>query len=195
MKNLASRLLAWYHKHGRTLPWRDHPDPYAIWVSEIMLQQTRVETVIPYFEKWMKLFPSVIALAKADEHAVLSAWEGLGYYSRARNLHKAAKLVAEKFNGELPRDLDDLRSLPGIGRYTVGAIASMAFGMDEPTLDVNLRRVFARLYDVKESADSPTGEKILWDLVGQNLPKGKAGDYNQALMDLGAMICTSKNPH
>ena len=131
------------------MPWRDHPDSYAVWVSEIMLQQTRVETVIPYFEKWMKLFPDVNALANASEQDVLNAWEGLGYYSRARNLHKAAKIVAEKFNGELPRDLTDLRSLPGIGRYTVGAIASMAFGMDEPTLDGNLRRVFSRLFDVE----------------------------------------------
>jgi A/G-specific adenine glycosylase len=176
------------------MPWRDHPDPYAVWVSEIMLQQTRVETVIPYFEKWMKLFPDVISLANASEQDVLNAWEGLGYYSRARNLHKAAKIVAAKFNGELPRDLTDLRSLPGIGRYTVGAIASMAFGMDEPTLDGNLRRVFARLFDVEEFADSPAGEKILWELAAQNLPKGQAGDYNQALMDLGATICVPKNP-
>jgi len=192
--NLSSRLLKWYRQHGRTLPWRDHPDAYAVWVSEIMLQQTRVETVIPYFEKWMNLFPDVQALANASEQDVLNAWEGLGYYSRARNLHQAAKIVASKFNGQLPRDLTELRSLPGIGRYTVGAIASMAFGMDAPTLDGNLRRVFARLFDVNEFADSPVGEKILWDLAAQNLPKGQAGDYNQALMDLGATICLPKNP-
>ncbi len=194
MNKLSRLLLHWYHQHGRTLPWRDHPDAYAVWVSEIMLQQTRVETVIPYFEKWMKLFPDVTTLANSAEQDVLNAWEGLGYYSRARNLHKAAKLVASNFNGQLPRDLTELRSLPGIGRYTVGAIASMAFGMDEPTLDGNLRRVFARLFDVTEFADSPAGEKILWDLTGQNLPKGQAGDYNQALMDLGATICLPKNP-
>ena len=195
MPKLSRLLLTWYHQHGRTsMPWRDHPDSYAVWVSEIMLQQTRVETVIPYFEKWMKLFPDVRALANASEQDVLNAWEGLGYYSRARNLHKAAKIVASKFNGELPRSLIDLRSLPGIGRYTVGAIASMAFGMDEPTLDGNLRRVFSRLFDVDEFTDSPTGEKILWDLAAQNLPKGQAGDYNQALMDLGATICLPKNP-
>ncbi len=176
------------------MPWRNHPDPYAVWVSEIMLQQTRVETVIPYFEKWMNLFPNVNALANSSEQDVLNAWEGLGYYSRARNLHKAAKIVASKFNGELPRDLTELRSLPGIGRYTVGAIASMAFGMDEPTLDGNLRRVFSRLFDVDIFADSPAGEKILWELAAQNLPKGQAGDYNQALMDLGSMICIPKNP-
>ena len=194
MLKLSRLLLNWYHRHGRTLPWRDHLDPYAVWVSEIMLQQTRVETVIPYFEKWMNLFPNVHALANASEQDVLNIWEGLGYYSRARNLHKAAKIVASKFNGELPRDLIDLRSLPGIGRYTVGAIASMAFGMDEPTLDGNLRRVFSRLFDVSVAADSPVGEKILWELAAQNLPKGQAGDYNQALMDLGSAICVPKNP-
>jgi A/G-specific adenine glycosylase len=194
MTELSRLLLNWYHQHGRTLPWRDHPDSYAVWVSEIMLQQTRVDTVIPYFAKWMNLFPDVNALANASEQDVLNAWEGLGYYSRARNLHKAAKIVAEKFNGELPRDLTDLRNLPGIGRYTVGAIASMAFGMDEPTLDGNLRRVFSRLFDVSESADSPVGEKILWELAAQNLPQGQAGDYNQALMDMGATICLPKNP-
>ena len=194
MSRLSTKLLTWYRYHARTLPLRDHPDPYAVWVSEIMLQQTRVETVIPYFEKWMRLFPTVRGLASASEQDVLNAWEGLGYYSRARNLYKAAKIVAEKHDGELPRDLDDLRALPGIGQYTVGAIASMAFGMDEPTLDGNLRRVFARLFNVTEPADAPTGEKILWALVAEHLPKGKAGDYNQALMDLGATICTSKNP-
>lgn len=176
------------------MPWRDHPDPYAVWVSEIMLQQTRVETVIPYFEKWMTLFPTIITLANADEQDVLNAWEGLGYYTRARNLHKAAKVIASDFNGDLPRDPQTLRQLPGIGRYTAGAIASIAFKMDEPTLDGNIRRVFARLYDVTEFADSPAGEKILWEYAARNLPKGKAGDYNQALMDLGATICLPKNP-
>jgi len=195
MSELSRRLLGWYRQHGRTnMPWRDHPDSYAVWVSEIMLQQTRVETVIPYFEKWMDLFPDVGTLASASERDVLNAWEGLGYYSRARNLHRAAKIVAEKFNGGLPHDLKDLRSLPGIGRYTVGAIASIAFGMDEPTLDGNLRRVYARIFEVDESADSPEGVKILWGLAARNLPKGQAGDYNQALMDLGATICIPKNP-
>ena len=159
-----------------------------------MLQQTRVETVIPYFERWMKLFPTIQKLSEAGERDILKAWEGLGYYSRARNLHKAAKIVVEKYGGELPRNLDELRALPGIGRYTVGAIASMAFGMDEPTLDGNLRRVFARLFDVSEAADSPAGEEILWGLAAKHLPEGQAGDYNQALMDLGATICVPRNP-
>ena len=159
-----------------------------------MLQQTRVETVIPYFEKWMEQFATVKDLAEASEQEVLNAWEGLGYYSRARNLHKAAKIIVDEHQGKLPRDLISLRKLPGIGRYTVGAIASIAFNMDEPTLDGNLRRVFARLFDVSEPADSTEGEKILWGLAREHLPKGKAGDYNQALMDLGATICLPKNP-
>jgi A/G-specific adenine glycosylase len=191
---LSSKLLAWYRAHKRTLPWRGHPSAYAVWVSEIMLQQTRVEAVIPYFEKWMQLFPTVQALANASEHDVLNAWEGLGYYSRARNLHKAARIVAEHYNGEIPRDLEELRKLPGIGRYTLGAIASIAFGMNASALDGNIKRVYARIFDVTEPVDSPAGEKILWQLADENLPKGHAGDYNQALMDLGATICVPKNP-
>jgi len=194
MSRLSSKLLAWYHAHKRTLPWRGYPSAYAVWVSEIMLQQTRVEAVIPYFEKWMRLFPTVQALANASEQDVLNAWEGLGYYSRARNLHKAAKIVADQYNAEIPRDLDELRKLPGIGRYTLGAIASIAFGMDVAALDGNIKRVYARIFDLDVPVDSPAGEKILWDLAEQHLPKGHAGDYNQALMDLGATICIPKNP-
>ena len=195
MSRLSSRLLNWYHKNKRTLPWRvRNTDPYAVWVSEIMLQQTRVETVIPYFENWMRLFPTIYALASASEHDVLNAWEGLGYYSRARNLHKAARIVTEHHNGKLPRDLDVLRKLPGIGRYTLGAISSIAFGMDVAALDGNIKRVYSRIFDISEPVDSTVGEKILWDQAEANLPRGQAGDYNQALMDLGATICLPKNP-
>lgn len=194
MSRISSQLLNWYHNNKRTLPWRDSPDPYAVWVSEIMLQQTRVETVIPYFEKWMRLFPDIRALANASEHDVLNIWEGLGYYSRARNLHKAAKIIAIQHGGVIPRDLDTLRNLPGIGRYTLGAITSIAFGMDVPALDGNIRRVYARLFDISEPADSTVGGKILWQLAENHLPQGQAGDYNQALMDLGARICLPKNP-
>jgi len=194
MNEFARKILKWYGRHARSLPWRGHADPYAVWVSEIMLQQTRVEAVIPYFERWMERFPSLPDLAAATEQEVLSAWEGLGYYSRARNLHKAARLILEQFDGELPRDPSVLRKLPGIGRYTAGAIASLAFGLDVPTLDGNLRRVFARVFDVAEPADSRSGEKILWGLAEKHLPKGRAGDYNQALMDLGATICLPRNP-
>jgi len=194
MSEFSVKILAWYEQYARRLPWRGHPDPYAVWVSEIMLQQTRVETVIPYFERWLALFPSVQALAEAPEQRVLSAWEGLGYYSRARNLHKAAKMVVEEFGGEFPRDAAQLRHLPGIGRYTAAAVASIAFGQDIATLDGNLRRVFARIFDVSEPADGPLGEKILWELAEAHLPPGRAGDYNQALMDLGATICLPKKP-
>jgi A/G-specific adenine glycosylase len=197
MNRLASRLLNWYDKNKRTLPWRrENPDPYAVWISEIMLQQTRVEAVIPYFERWMRFFPDVRTLAAASEQDVLNAWEGLGYYSRARNLHKAAKIVVEQHNGEIPRDVEELRKLPGIGRYTAGAIASIAFHRDVCALDGNIKRVYARIFDIDEPVDSPVGEKILWQLADENLPKGKgyAGDYNQALMDLGAMICLPQRP-
>ncbi len=194
MQHFSSRLLNWYNKNKRTLPWRGHRNEYAVWVSEIMLQQTRVETVIPYFKKWMKLFPNVRALAKASEREVLNVWEGLGYYSRARNFHKAAKIVIEKYGGKLPNDVVELRKLPGIGRYTAGALASILFGMDEPALDGNLKRVYARLLDVKMPINSADGEKLLWKIAYENLPKGKAADFNQALMDLGARICVPKNP-
>src|SRR5687767_3153645 len=195
MSRISTQLLNWYRDNKRTLPWRvPNLDPYAVWVSEIMLQQTRVETVIPYFERWLELFPTVRALAESAEQNVLSAWEGLGYYSRARNLHKAARMVVAEFGGEIPREVPELRRLPGIGRYTAAAIASIAFNQDVATLDGNLRRVFARVFDVSEPADAPAGEKILWALAEENLPKGRAGDYSQALMDLGAAICLPKNP-
>lgn len=194
MSRLSTRLLAWYGKNKRDLPWRGAADPYAVWVSEIMLQQTRVETVIPYYEKWLKRFPTVRALAKASERDVLKAWEGLGYYGRARNLHRAAKIVVEQHGGKLPRDLKELQKLPGVGRYTVGALASILFGMDEPALDGNLKRVYARLFDIAQPVDSAEGQSLLWKLARENLPKGRAADFNQALMDLGALICLPKNP-
>jgi A/G-specific adenine glycosylase len=190
----ASRILNWYQNNARVLPWRGHPDSYAVWVSEIMLQQTRVETVVPYFERWLRQFPTLQALAAAPEQAVLSAWEGLGYYSRARNLHKAAQIVVSQFQGQLPPSLPELRKLPGIGRYTAAAIASIAFDQDVATLDGNLKRVFARVFDISQPADSPAGEEILWALAEKHLPTGRAGDYNQALMDLGASICLPRNP-
>ncbi|HUH98170.1 MAG TPA: A/G-specific adenine glycosylase [Anaerolineales bacterium] len=195
MSPFARRLLTWYRRHARTLPWRNRRDPYAVWVSEIMLQQTRVETAIPYFKRWLKRFPTIQSLAQASEQDVLNLWEGLGYYARARNLHTAAKIVVEKYHGHLPRDLTALRRLPGIGRYSAGAIASMAFGLDEPALDANIRRVFARVFDISVPVESAAGEETLWQLVAAHLPKGRAGAYNQALMDLGATVCAPKEPH
>ena len=194
MSEFTERLLHWYALHGRRLPWRGTADPYAVWVSEVMLQQTRVEAVIPYFAKWMQRFPTIASLAEASEQEVLSAWEGLGYYSRARNLLQAARQVVREFGGKLPADPSLLRSLPGIGRYTLGAIASIAFGLDMPALDGNMKRVLARAFNVDQALGSSAGEKQLWALVTENLPSGAAGDYHQALMDIGATICLPRRP-
>jgi len=192
--NFSPYLLDWYSKNARQLPWRGVTDPYKIWVSEIMLQQTRVETVIPYFKRWTERFPTVQSLAAASEQEVLSVWEGLGYYSRARSLHKASQIVVNEFASQIPEEVDQLRRLPGIGRYTAAAIASIAFGKDEPAPDGNIRRVLARLFEVRLPARSPAGEQRLWELARAHLPPGQAGDYNQALMDLGAMLCTPRAP-
>ncbi len=159
-----------------------------------MLQQTRVETVIPYFERWMETFPTISSLARATEQQVLSAWEGLGYYRRARNLHRAAAIITKEFGGEIPGDPRLLRALPGIGRYTAGAVASIAFGLDEPVLDGNIKRVLARLFDIDLPVNSTNGERHLWQVAAESLPSGQAGTYNQALMDLGATVCLPKNP-
>jgi A/G-specific adenine glycosylase len=187
-------LLAWYRQHARQLPWRITEDAYAIWVSEIMLQQTRVETVFIYFERWMQHFPDISTLAAASLQEVLTVWEGLGYYGRARNLHRASKIVVNEYGGRIPDDPAALRKLPGIGRYTAGAIASIAFGLDEPVLDGNVRRVLARVFNLTEPARSPGVESLLWELAAAHLPKGHASQYNQALMDLGSMICTPRRP-
>ncbi len=193
-EEFARRLLAWYATNARQLPWRGQADAYAVWVSEIMLQQTRVETVLPYFERWMQRFPTLTALCAASQQEVLSAWEGLGYYSRARNLQRAAQRVAAEYGGRLPEEAGELQKLPGIGRYTAAAIASMAFGKDEAALDGNIKRVLARVFDVEQPAASPGGQRRLWQLAAEHLPPGKAGDYNQALMDLGATLCTPREP-
>ena len=187
-------LLEWYDKNARVIPWRFEQTPYRTWISEIMLQQTQVDTVIPYFERWMAQFPDVTALAAASEQDVLTLWEGLGYYSRARNLHKAAQVLLREYNGRLPETAEGLQELPGIGPYTAAAIASIAFGQDVATVDGNIRRVFSRLFNLTEPLRSPASERQIWALAEANLPSGKAGLYNQALMDLGATICTPKSP-
>ncbi len=194
ISKIAPAVLAWYDQHARRLPWRDQPTPYRVWISEIMLQQTRVETVLPYFERWMLRFPTLQSLAEASEQDVLKAWEGLGYYSRARNLYRAARYVMEHHAGKIPSEREQLETLPGIGRYTAGAIASIAFGKDEPALDANIRRVLARVFNVTAPASSPSGERQLWQHAEETLPPGRAGDYNQALMDLGSSICTPHAP-
>lgn len=190
----AKRILDWYQSHARRLPWRGHPDPYAVMVAEVMLQQTRVETVIPYFQHWMQRFPTISSLASASQDDVLKQWEGLGYYRRALNLHKIARILVSEYGGAVPGDLKTLRGLPGIGRYTAAAVASMAFGLDEPALDGNVRRVLARVFAVREQLGTSTMEGRLSALAAEHLPPNRAGDYNQALMDLGATICTPREP-
>jgi A/G-specific adenine glycosylase len=198
---ISARLVAWHALHQRLLPWREtragDRDPYAVWISEIMLQQTRVETVIDYFNHWMVRFPDVEALAAADLQAVLKTWEGLGYYARARNLHKAAQQIVARHGGRLPADRSALLALPGIGEYTVGAILSIAFNQPEPILDGNVKRVLARLFDVDQPINEPATLRKLWKLarsVVESAPAGMAGDCNEGLMELGATVCTPQNP-
>ena len=191
---LATLLLAWYDRHKRVLPFRGTKDPYRIWLSEIMLQQTRTETVGAYYQRFLSLFPDVFALAQADEQAVLKAWEGLGYYSRARNLHKAAKVIAEKYQGVFPADLELLRALPGVGDYTAAAVASIAFDLPAPAMDGNLTRVLSRVHGVRQDVGMPSVKRQLLALGQEDMPSQRCGDFNQALMDLGAMVCTPGTP-
>jgi A/G-specific adenine glycosylase len=191
---IGRRLLAWYQRHRRDLPWRRTRDPYAIWVAEVMLQQTRVETVISYYERFLARFPSLEVLADAPLDDVLKAWEGLGYYARARNLHKAARLVVYDLEGHLPPTPEALSLLPGIGHYTAAAIASIAFGHHAVALDGNLRRVLCRLFAIDDDPGRSNTQSRLEKLALSMLPRGDAGDFNQALMDLGAAICTPTNP-
>lgn len=193
-KNIQKRLLRWFEKNKRDLPWRKTRDPYAIWVSEIMLQQTQVATVIPYYGKFLKSFPSVRHLSKADLSKVLKVWEGLGYYSRARNLHRAARIVMNHFNGKIPDQLKDLLHLPGIGRSTAGAILSFAFHKEAPILDGNAKRVISRLFAVSDNPERGKTEDLLWKISESLIPKGMSNPFNQALMDLGSMLCTPKEP-
>lgn len=191
---IQTQLLQWFKKKGRDLPWRKTRDPYAIWVSEIMLQQTQVATVIPYYQNFQKSFPTVRHLAKADLSKVLKVWEGLGYYSRARNLRRASQVVLNRFHGIIPNNLNDLLSLPGIGRSTAGAILSFAFHKEAPILDGNAKRVLSRLFAVSGSPGERKTEQLLWEISESLIPKGFSNPFNQALMDLGSMLCTSKEP-
>lgn len=186
------RLMAWFRHNARDLPWRRTRDPYAVWVSEIMLQQTQVVTVVGYFERFLAAFPTVADLAAADEHQVLRLWEGLGYYRRARQLHAAAKIIVAEHGGELPRHPDQVRSLPGIGRYTAGAIASIAWDAREPILEANTVRVFSRLLAYRGDPARNHGQQLLWDFSASLLPARDTGLFNQALMELGSEICTPR---
>lgn len=186
---LRRDLLAWFDAGARDLPWRRSDDPYAIWVSEVMLQQTRVDTVVPYFRRWMERFPTVEVLADADLDEVLKAWEGLGYYRRARMLHGAAAVVRDRHGGHLPSSPGTLRELPGVGEYTAGAVASIAFGRATPAVDGNVRRVLSRLFDLPR----PTAGELR-TLAGELVDPTRPGDFNQALMELGATVCTPRSP-
>jgi len=190
---LRRRLLAWYARSGRDLPWRHHAkNPYAVWLSEMMLQQTQTGTVAPYFAAFLKKFPDVHALARADRQDVLSLWAGLGYYRRAHLLHEAARVVVNELAGTFPSTVDGLLELPGIGRYSAGAIASIAFDVSAPILDGNVKRVLSRVFAVRESHNEASTVARLWQLSTTVIPRKRCGDFNQALMDLGATVCKPK---
>ena len=193
-KRIQTNLLRWFKKNKRNLPWRKTRDPYAIWISEIMLQQTQVTTVIPYYQKFLKSFPTLRHLAIANLSKVLKAWEGLGYYSRARNLHCASQVILSHFHGKIPDTLKDLLNLPGIGRSTAGAILSFAFDTEAPILDGNAKRVLSRLFAILGSPGKRKTEQLLWEISESLIPKGYSNPFNQALMDLGSMLCTTKGP-
>lgn len=191
----TKKLLAWFDIHGRkNLPWQQPKTPYRIFISEIMLQQTQVQTVIPYFEKFIHRFPSIVDLANANEDDVLSHWAGLGYYARARNLHKTARIIVSDYQGAFPENLELLKNLPGIGPSTAAAIASLAFHQPTPILDGNVKRVLARYFKVEEIIDHHSTEKKLFDYATQCMSKDRCGDYTQAIMDLGALCCTKSDP-
>jgi A/G-specific adenine glycosylase len=192
-KAISRKLLGWFRKHARDLPWRRTKDPYLIWVSEVMLQQTQVATVIPYYLGWSNTLPDVQSLALADEDSILKLWEGLGYYKRALNLKRAAEVVINEFGGRIPSEIDKLKRLPGIGDYIAGAVASIAFELPEPALDGNGIRVLSRLLDFRKPVDKPVNRLFLKDWLKTLLVGGFAGEINQAIMDLGSEICKPKN--
>lgn len=189
LNRLPGALLPWYRENRRVLPWREQVSAYRTWVSEIMLQQTRVAAVIPYFQRFMAAYPSVEALAACDEGQLMKLWEGLGYYSRARNLRRAAQIVAEQYGGAFPRTYEELTALPGIGDYTAGAILSIAFGVPAPAVDGNVLRVFARLDNNSADITKPAAKREFTARVLEEMPKERPGPYNEALMELGALVC------
>jgi len=185
-------LLSWYRRNRRDLPWRRTTDPYAIFVSEFMLQQTQVGTVIPYYQEWLRRFPNVAALAAASESDVLHAWQGLGYYSRARNLRASAIAIVQKHGGRFPKSPDSICDLPGVGRYTANAVATFAFGQTVPIVEANIARVLSRLFDLQTPIDTSAGRERLWSSASGLLPRQNAGIHNSALMELGALVCGSR---
>ncbi len=191
---LRAALLHWYAAHRRDLPWRESTDPYAVWISEVMLQQTQVQTVIPYFRRWLERFPTVSALAEAPLEEVLRHWAGLGYYARARNLHRAAQAVVQRHGGRVPGDPDALQALPGVGRYTAGAILSIAFGIPAPILDANAIRVLTRLFAMEGDPARGETQRRLWALAEALVSPEHPGDFNQAMMEVGATVCSPEAP-
>jgi len=194
LKKIADDLLKWYDHAARDLLWRQDKDPYKIWVSEIMLQQTRVEAVKPYYERWINRYPDAQTLADSSEEEVLRYWQGLGYYARARNLLRGVREVCSSYNGQVPDDKLAIQSIPGIGEYTAGAILSIAYDRAEPAVDGNVLRVFSRLYCISEEISQANVKKRIAELVRQEIPSERPGDFNQALMELGATVCTPRNP-
>lgn len=193
--NFQKKLLAWFHQNGRKdLPWQKRITPYRVWLSEIMLQQTQVATVIDYFNRFTKTFPTLKSLSTANEDEVLALWTGLGYYARARNLLKCAKTITTDYKGRFPNTLETLTSLPGIGRSTAGAILAIAFNQPATILDGNVKRVLTRLYGIKQWSDKPKTQTELWDIASSLTPKTNTADYTQAIMDLGAMVCMRSKP-
>lgn len=190
---ITRAILLWFQAHKRPLPWRKNRDPYKIWVSEIMLQQTTVGAVVPYYEKWLKRFPDIKSLARAPLQQVLKAWQGLGYYQRARNLHRAAKMLVQEKSGKFPDRYEELRALPGFGPYTTAAVLSLAFNQPYPVVDANVRRVLMRILGIRGEADAEH-DKILLERLMPHFPKRYAGTFNQALMELGALVCKPRNP-
>lgn len=194
LSSFRRRLRNWFRKHGRKLPWRETSDPYRIWISEIMLQQTTVAAVVPYFDRFMEQYPNVRALAEAPEDQVLRMWEGLGYYSRARNIHKAARQIVSELDGEFPKTVEGLLKLPGIGRYTAGAITSFAYDKPAPIVEANTLRLYTRLLGMQDDPRSRTGQEILWEFAELFPTRKNPGILNQAVMELGSQICTPKEP-
>ncbi len=194
IRQLQRALLEWYRREARDLPWRRTSDPYAIWLSEIILQQTRVDQGLPYYERFLAAFPDTASLAAASLDHVLKLWEGLGYYSRARNLHRCAQVIAEQYAGKFPATVEELLALPGIGPYTAGAIASIAYGVRAPVLDGNVIRVLARVFNLDACTDELATRRELWRMAKTLVPADAPGDFNQAVMELGARICTPRTP-
>ena len=193
-KKSNNDLLNWFNDNRRAMPWRKNPSLYRVWISEIMLQQTKVEQATPFFNKWIKTFPTLKSLTNASEQQILKAWEGLGYYSRARNIYKSAQIIKKQYKGRFPRDPSAIESLPGIGAYTKAAICSISLNLDFAVLDGNVMRVLARYFCIEKNIDKSKTQRFLQNIIDELLPKGRAGEFNEAIMELGALICKPNNP-